>query len=72
MKEICETEIAQVNGGNQLLLGVGIGLAVNYTYESIGGADGINRYFENSWASMKSSIDYNVRRLRRTFELNRP
>lgn len=46
MKEICETEIAQVNGGNQLLLGVGIGLAVNYTYESIGGAAGINRYFK--------------------------
>ena len=51
---------------------VGVGLSVYCMYESIGGADDVNRCFENSRASMKSSYGYSVRRLRRTFELNRP
>jgi hypothetical protein len=70
MRELTTSEIKITNGGNPLLIGIGIGIGANYVYDSMGGAAGINSYLSQSYASASASASYNFRRLRRTFKLN--
>ena len=69
MRQLSNSEIHSVTGGNPAALGVGILGA--YIYESVGGKEGIDNYFENSYASARGSFRYWGRRLRRTFDLRR-
>ena len=42
MKKLTKEETQQINGGWTFVLGVVGGIAGNYLYDSMGGADGIN------------------------------
>ena len=65
MRKLQKKELMSVSGANPLMVGVGIGIATSYIYESIGSKAGIDNYFANGWASMSASTRLWTRRLQR-------
>lgn len=48
LKEMTSDELVMVAGGNPVVGGIIGGIIGNYIYDAIGGAEGINSFF-NSW-----------------------
>jgi len=49
MRELNTEELSTVSAGvNPLLLGVGAGIVGNYIYDSIGGKEGIDNFFDSA------------------------
>ena len=60
MQELTFEQVEEVSGGNPaaaLLWGI----AGSYAYDSIGGQEGLNEYFRNSYDSFMSAWRYNTR-----------
>jgi hypothetical protein len=55
MRELSVNEVQEVNGGVPAII---VGMLGAYIYESVGGAQGINTYLENSRASFSSAWNY--------------
>lgn len=63
MRQLENTTLEHVSGGNPLIVGVGIGIGSNYLYEAVGGKEGIDTYFSNSWSSMRASARYWIKKV---------
>jgi hypothetical protein len=58
MRQLNSREISDVNGGNPLV-GIAWGLVGSYTYDALGGYEGINNYFSQVGQSVVNGSAYN-------------